>query len=103
MSGAAVILGETQDVERDALDVMSSGLPACIFFPDDLHPEFFDLSNQIAGNILQKFVNYNFRIAIVVALDHKYGERVDELMRDHKTHPCIRFFATAEAASDWLS
>ncbi len=87
----------------DALDVLSSGLPACIFRPDDLHPEFFNLSNQIAGNVLQKFVNYNFRIAIVLPDPHTYGVRIDELVRDHRSHPVVRFFTSAVAAEEWLT
>ena len=48
--------GLSLNSESDALEVLSSGLRACIFYPQDLHPEFFDLSNQIAGNVLQKLI-----------------------------------------------
>jgi N-acetylglutamate synthase-like GNAT family acetyltransferase len=95
--------GLTLQSESDALDVLSSGLPACIFYPEDLHPDFFDLSNQIAGTVLQKFVNYNYRVAIVLDDDHGYGERVTELIRDHKSHPFVQFFASADEAAVWLS
>ena len=88
--------------EADALDVMSSGLPACIFLESDLHPHFFDLANGIAGAALQKFVNYHFRVAIVVGAEHSDGERVTELMRDHRTHPCVRFFSDVADAERWL-
>ena len=88
--------------ESDALDIVSSDMSACILFPEDLHPNFFDLSNQIAGNVFQKFVNYRFRIAIVLPVAHGYGARIDELVRDHRAHPFVRFFNTAEAALDWL-
>jgi hypothetical protein len=88
--------------ESDALEVISSGLPACTFFADDLHPDFFNLSNQLAGNILQKFVNYHFPIAIIVPENHTYGLRVTELIRDHRGHPYIRFFTIVEDASEWL-
>ena len=30
-----------------------------------LHEEFFDLSNKIAGGILQKFINYKKRLVII--------------------------------------
>lgn len=88
--------------ERDALDVIASGLPGCIFTPDELHPEFFDLRNRIAGEVFQKLINYGFPIAIVISDDHGYGERVTELVRDHRRHPSIRFFTTIEAARAWL-
>jgi len=88
--------------EQDALDVIASGLPACIFVPDDMHPEFFDLSNGIAGQVFQKFTNYNFQVAIVIPLSHGYGERIAELIRDHRSHPFVRFFESAEEAYAWL-
>lgn len=88
--------------ESDALDVLSSELPGCIFTEAELHPEFFDLANGIAGAVLQKFVNYNYRIAIVLPDAHGNGDRVDELIRDHRTHPCVRFFASEDEARDWL-
>lgn len=89
--------------EQDALDILSSGLPGCIFTPEDLHPEFFDLENGLAGAAFQKFVNYNFPIAIVLPMDHAYGPRVTELVRDHRRHPCIRFFHALDDAMGWLS
>ena len=70
--------------------------------PDDLHPAFFDLANGIAGAVLQKFVNYRFRVALIVPAGHGYDDRVTELMRDHRTHPYIRFFATQVQAEAWL-
>ncbi len=88
--------------EEDALDIMVSGLPACIVTPAELHPDFFDLSNGIAGAIFQKFVNYRFHLAIVVPADHAFGERVTELIRDHRSHPCVRFFETVDTALRWL-
>ena len=89
--------------ESDALDVLSIGLPACIFFVDDLHREFFDLSNGVAGGIFQKFVNYRFRVAFIMGDMQQRNQRVKELMIDHKNHPYIRFFANAEDATTWLT
>jgi len=88
---------------NDALDVLSSGLSGCIFTPEDLHPNFFDLSNRIAGDVFQKFVSYDFRVAFVVPTNHAYGDRVTELMREHRNHSCVRFFSSIEDANAWLS
>ena len=67
--------------EQDALDLIASGMRGCVLMPDDLHPEFFDLRNGVAGAIFQKLINYSFRVAIVIPEDHSYGERVAELIR----------------------
>ncbi|XOV83681.1 MAG: DUF4180 domain-containing protein [bacterium] len=65
--------------------------------PEDLHPDFFDLSNQIAGGIFQKFVNYGFRIALILPVEHGFGNRIDELIHDHRSHQCVRFFTISLA------
>ena len=88
--------------EADALDIISSGLRGCILLPEDLHPQFFDLNNRIAGSVFQKFVNYHYRVAFVLPEDHGYGDRVTELIRDHRSHACVRFFTTVDAAQTWL-
>ena len=91
------------DSEQDALDVMGSGLSACIFTANELHPEFFDLANGIAGGIFQKFVNYGYRIAIVLPEEHGLGPRITELAREHAQHPLIRFVTDEAEAVDWLT
>jgi len=85
---------------QDALDVISSGLPGCIFSPENLDPEFFHLQNGLAGEIFQKFTNYRFPVAFVIPVEHNYGSRTTELIRDHKIHPYIRFFESSEEATE---
>ena len=95
--------GLVLESEADALDVISSGLRACIFLPDDLASDFFELSNGIAGSVFQKFVNYGYPVAFVVPEAHEYGARVTELIRDHRTHPCVRFFHSIDDATAWVA
>lgn len=87
----------------DALNVIGSGLPGCIFTSADLHPEFFNLRNGMAGDVFQKFVNYNYPVAFIVPEAHDYGDRVTELIRDHRNHPVVRFFHDVKAANNWLA
>jgi hypothetical protein len=55
--------------ERDALDLMVdpglNGARKIIVYKKNIIPEFFDLSTLIAGEILQKFVTYQVKLAIV--------------------------------------
>jgi len=88
--------------ESDALEAMSLGLSACIFTEDELHPEFFQLRNGIAGAVFQKLINYGFRAALIVPEPQRHGARLIELMHDHASHPCIRFFASEREAHAWL-
>jgi hypothetical protein len=61
--------GPTMATEQDALDVLGEvyGRDAdMIVLPvSRLAPEFFKLATGIAGAVLQKFTNYDQRIAIV--------------------------------------
>jgi hypothetical protein len=68
----------------------------------DLHPDFFNLRSGVAGELLQKCVNYRLRVALVIADPAKYGERFSELAREHEAHPTVRFVRTREDGDRWL-
>ena len=68
----------------------------------ELSPEFFDLSTGIAGELFQKFTNYQIRAGIVLENPNSYGERFSELVFEHQNHNLIRFFDSVEAARTWL-
>jgi len=93
---------------RTARD-MPDALAACmahgglLLTESDLSAEFFDLRTGLAGEALQKFVNYRARVAIVVEQPENHGERFHELVREHRTHPMVRFFPTVETAERWLN
>jgi hypothetical protein len=71
--GAKVALVEGEEIiivtAQDALDLMADpaleGARRIILKRENIAPEFFDLSTRIAGEILQKFVTYQMKLAIV--------------------------------------
>jgi len=69
----------------------------------ELNPDFFDLKTGFAGEVLQKFVNYRTKLAIIVRDASMYGGRFSELMHEHRVHPTVRFFSAEQAARQWLS
>lgn len=87
----------------DAMQIIYSGANGHIFELSDLSPEFFQLSNMLAGEIFQKFVNYRYPVAFIIPKNHELGARVTELIRDHANHTYIRFFESRELALQWLS
>jgi hypothetical protein len=54
---------------QDALDIMANcayqGSRKIIIHEKNIVPDFFDLKTGIAGEVLQKFSNYDVRLAIV--------------------------------------
>jgi hypothetical protein len=69
----------------------------------DLAPEFFDLKTGLAGQVLQKFVNYRTRLAIIVRDPSAYGGRFSELAYEHRTHAQVRFYNAEQPARTWLA
>ena|SRR5689334_8283019 len=73
LGGVRVLLcdatGERLHSERDAIDIVGAALSArCNFVVvpvERLDDAFFSLKTRIAGEIIQKFVNYELRLAII--------------------------------------
>jgi len=73
LAGATVYVcgpdGPKLDGERAANDIIGDSYPcnpAVVAIPvERLAPEFLTLSNRIAGNVVQKFVNYSTVVAFV--------------------------------------
>ncbi|MCL4861504.1 MAG: DUF4180 domain-containing protein [Caldilineaceae bacterium] len=89
---------------QDIPDVLGAcfGATGLLLTEQDLAPAFFDLKSGLAGELLQKFVNYRLRVAIVVADPAAYGERFGELVREHRSHGLVRFAPTRAEADAWL-
>jgi Domain of unknown function (DUF4180) len=78
------------------------GASGLLLMENDLRPAFFDLRSGIAGELFQKFTNYDLRLALVVADSTTHGERFSELIYEHRQHRLIRFFASEADALAWL-
>jgi hypothetical protein len=59
------IISEPQDILDLMGDSMSNNCNRIIIREQNLHPDFFRLHTGLAGEILQKFSNYNFKMAII--------------------------------------
>jgi hypothetical protein len=79
------------------------GAAGLVITESELGEEFFNLRSGLAGEFFQKFINYQVRVAIVLADPQIYGERFSELAYEHATHPMIRFVRSKDEALDWLA
>jgi len=73
-----------------------------ILAENDLAVEFFDLRTGLLGELMQKFVNYRTRVAIVVTAPDLHGERFSELAHEHASHPTVRFVRSLDEAVRWM-
>lgn len=81
---------------------MEHGADALLLDRHALPAAFFDLSTGVAGELVQKLVNYGIRMAAVVPDLAAHSERFREFAREANAGRRFRFFATREEAVAWL-
>jgi uncharacterized membrane protein len=98
-----VIIHETQD----ALDLMADcgyrGARSIIIRERNIIPDFFDLKTGIAGDILQKFSNYDVRLAIVGDFSRYTSKSLRDFVRESNRVGRINFVGSLQEAKDKLT
>ncbi|HWX78871.1 MAG TPA: DUF4180 domain-containing protein [Steroidobacteraceae bacterium] len=97
---AGISIGSMSDVSKAV--GATWGTAGLILTEADLSSEFFDLKSGLAGELFQKFANYALCLAIIVPRPERYGERFNELAREHASHNKIRIVRCKEDAVAWL-
>jgi PadR family transcriptional regulator, regulatory protein AphA len=69
---------------------------------DNLTNDFFDLKTKNAGLILQKFVNYNCRLALLIPGEKLQHPRMKEFVLEANQGDSFHFFEERESALAWL-
>lgn len=100
-SDAGIYIRTTDDIGE--LLGACFGASGVLLAQSDLAPDFFNLKSGLAGELLQKCVNYRLRAAIVLENPDAHGERFSELVREHRNHSAVRFFFSRADAEAWLA
>jgi hypothetical protein len=74
-----------------------------IIHEKNITPDFFDLKTGIAGELLQKFSTYRFRLAIVGQFSAYPGKSIQDFIFESNKHGQINFVASRSEAIDRLS
>ncbi|MBC7485942.1 MAG: DUF4180 domain-containing protein [Cytophagaceae bacterium] len=100
----AEVLSEVIVVNRaeDGLELLANlyyqDFDKIILHEKNITPDFFDLKNRMAGELLQKFSNYRIPLAIVGDFTkHKSRSMMDFIYESNKGRH-INFFATVSEA-----
>ncbi len=92
--------------ERDALDFAgfcgNNQAPRILLDSENLSDDFFDLKTRLAGDVLQKFINYRIRLAVVIPSSKIGDGRFSEMVREANRGNDFRVFQDKEKAIDWL-
>jgi hypothetical protein len=94
--------GEAGDPVKAVVRCIEEGVPALLFDHGALPAVFFDLRSGVAGELVQKLVNYGLRMAAVVPDLSVHSERFREFAREANAGRRFRFCATRVEAIAWL-
>lgn len=98
-----IIINNTQE----ALDLMATidyiyGCHKMIVEKSAIIEEFFDLKTKLAGEILQKYTNYNMKIAIIGNFDNYKSKSLKDFIYESNKGTQVFFLPTKQVAIEKL-
>jgi len=92
--------------EQDILDIISAcfgdRIYSLIIDGNTLSEDFYDLKTKLLGMSLQKFINYNIKVAFIIEKDRAISDRFKELVLEINKGANFRVVHTIEDAEKWL-
>ena len=89
-------------VPGDALDLLGNayyqGYDGLVLHVHQLHADFFDLHNGIAGEVLQKFSNYRMPLAIVGDWSRSESKSLQDFIRESNRGRQVNFRGSVDEA-----
>lgn len=110
LNGVAVVRSDEiliTDIQS-ALDLMATvryetGCDSMAIYKSSVTEDFFTLSTGIAGGILQKFVNYHMKLAIIGDYSHYTSKALRDFIFESNNGTHVFFLNTEEEAVAKLS
>ena len=100
--GEVLITDGASAMELLATARYETGCSAMILRKEQLDEAFFRLSSGVAGEVLQKFVNYQMRLAIVGDFSRYTSKPLRDFIYESNQGTQVGFQPTVEAALAWL-
>ncbi|MNL21414.1 hypothetical protein D3C87_1427020 [compost metagenome] len=85
------------------VDLYYQDFDRIIIHEKNITPDFFDLKNGIAGEVLQKFSNYRVRLVIVGEFLKYPGNSIKDFIYESNKGKLVNFLASTEQAIEKLS
>jgi len=94
------IISQPQDILDLIGDSVSYNCSRLMIREQNLHTDFFRLHTGLAGEMLQKFSNYNFKLAVVGDFSKYKNKSLQDFIRESNKGRSIFFVNTREDALD---
>lgn len=92
--------------EQNALDLIAAcfenNINLLMLHVEALADDFFKLRTGLAGNILQKFINYHIKVSVVVTDNQKVKGKFKEFSNESNKGNSFRVFDSKNEAENWL-
>jgi len=92
--------------EQDALNFITAcfenDTSLLMFHTEVLSDDFLKLKTGLAGQVLQKFINYHIRVAVILTDKHKVKGKFKELLHESSKGKDFRVFDDIVEAEKWL-
>jgi len=98
----ATLIRNTQDAVDLMGDCWYNGAVGIVMNEENIVADFFDLKTGIAGEILQKFSNYNVRLAIVGDFNKYKSKSIKDFIFESNKHRHINFVSSVDEAQERL-
>ena len=98
-----IILNSTQDGIDLLGNLYYQEFDKVIIHKQNITPDFFDLKNGIAGEILQKFSNYRVRVAIVGDFTNYTSKSLSDFIYESNKRNQVIFVSSTEEGLSRLS
>jgi hypothetical protein len=93
-----MVLTEVQDFLDLMGDAGANNCNRMILREQNLHPDFFRLHTRLAGEILQKFSTYDFKLAIIGEFSKYKSKSLQEFILESNKGNRIYFLSSYEDA-----
>jgi hypothetical protein len=98
-----VLIQNSQDGLQLLVDIGYQGFDRIIIYEKNITPDFFDLKNKIAGDILQKYSNYRVRLVIIGEYSKFTNKSIRDFIYESNKFQQINFVSSLDEALAKLS
>ena len=92
--------------EQDALDLVAicseNDIGHLIIHAEALSDDFFKLKTGVAGQMLQKFINYQVKTAVILTNEQIIKGKFKEMLTESNKRNDFRVFNSIREAENWL-
>lgn len=98
-----ILVSNPEDGLQLMADLYYQEFDKIILYEKNISPDFFDLKNGLAGEILQKFSNYRVRLVIVGDFSKYGGKSIKDFIFESNNGRQVNFLPDLNAAIEKLS